>query len=181
MSIGKALKVHSARGASNSTCTAALADSFVNLSDSADFNSLRAGDSEFLVDIGTATTIEVIDANANFLGGAIIPGIRLSLEALSNGTSKLPSISISVPDHCIGTNTFECMQSGSIFGAASLIDGMIARMEEELGASATVVATGGLASLIVPHCKREILYDENLLLRGLAIIYQKNKKQYRDK
>lgn len=134
-----------------------------------------------IVDMGTATTIEVIDAHANFLGGAIIPGIRLSLEALSNGTSKLPNVPICVPDHCIGTNTFTCMQSGSIFGAASLIDGMILRMEEELGEPATVVATGGLASLIVPYCKRDIVYDENLLLRGLAIIYQKNKKQSRTK
>lgn len=134
-----------------------------------------------IVDMGTATTIEVIDAHANFLGGAIIPGIRLSLEALSNGTSKLPNVPICVPNRCIGTNTFECMQSGSIFGAAALIDGMIDRMEEELGAPATVVATGGLASTIVPHCKREILYDQDLLLRGLAIIYQKNKKQSREK
>ena len=132
-----------------------------------------------VVDMGTATTIEVIDANANFLGGAIIPGIRLSLEALSSGTSKLPNVPIQVPDRCIGTNTVTCMQSGSIFGAAALIDGMVDRMEEELGEPATVIATGGLASLVVPYCRREIIYDKDLLLRGLAIIFQKNKKQSR--
>lgn len=134
-----------------------------------------------VVDMGTATTIEVIDAKANFLGGAIIPGIRLSLEALSSGTSKLPNVPIEVPNRCIGTNTVTCMQSGSIFGAAALIDGMVDRMEAELGEPATVIATGGLAPLVVPHCKREIIYDENLLLRGLAIIYQKNRKQFREK
>lgn len=132
-----------------------------------------------VVDMGTATTIEVIDANANFLGGAIIPGIRLSLEALSSGTSKLPNVPIQVPDRCIGTNTVTCMQSGSIFGAAALIDGMVDRMEDELGQPATVIATGGLASLVVPHCRRKIIYDKDLLLRGLAIIFQKNKKQSR--
>jgi type III pantothenate kinase len=128
-------------------------------------------------DMGTATTISVIGHNASYLGGVIIPGLRLSLNALSSHASQLPAVPVEAPKSCIGANTIECMKSGSIFGTASMVDGMIGRIEEELGESASVVATGGLASCIVPHCKRNIVYDENLLLRGLNIIYHKNKKK----
>lgn len=125
-------------------------------------------------DMGTATTISVIARGAHYLGGVILPGLRLSLNALSSNTSQLPKVSIEAPDSCIGRNTVDCMKSGSIFGTASMVDGMILRIEEELGESARVVATGGLAQFIVPKCKREIIYDENLLLRGLNVIYKRN-------
>ncbi|MBP1736650.1 MAG: type pantothenate kinase [Oscillospiraceae bacterium] len=128
-------------------------------------------------DMGTATTISVIGHNASYLGGAIFPGLRLSLNALSSHTAQLPTVPIEAPRNCIGTNTIDCMKSGSIFGTASMVDGMIQRIEDELGEKASVVATGGLASSIVPYCKRDICYDENLLLRGLNIIYLKNRKK----
>jgi type III pantothenate kinase len=127
-------------------------------------------------DMGTATTISVIDEHANYLGGALYPGVGLSMNALSRGTSQLPKVPIEPPDKVVCANTIDCMKSGAIFGTASMVDGMIDRIEEELGMKVSVVATGGLSSRIIPYCKHEIIYDENLLLRGLGIIYEKNKK-----
>lgn len=129
------------------------------------------------VDMGTATTIMVIDKNGSFLGGPIIPGVALSMNALASKTSQLPKVSIEAPKKVIGTNTIDSMKSGAVFGAASMLDGMIDRIEEEIGMSATVVATGGLSGSIVPHCKHEIICDDDLLLKGLAIIYEKNVKR----
>jgi len=126
-------------------------------------------------DLGTATTISVIDSEARYRGGVILPGLRLSLNALSSNTSQLPKVPIETPPSCIGRNTVDCMKSGSIFGTAAMVDGMILRIEEELGEPATVVATGGLSQFIVPKCKREIIYDDFLLLRGLNTIYKMNK------
>ena len=128
-----------------------------------------------LFDMGTATTISVIDEQARFLGGVIMPGVELSLSALVSGTSQLPKVPLDAPKRCIGRNTIESMQSGTIFGEAAMVEGMIDRIEAELGRTATVVATGGLSHRIVPHCRREITIDDDLLLRGLAILYQKNK------
>ncbi len=129
-----------------------------------------------ICDMGTATTISVIDEKGNYLGGAIAPGMQLSLHALASGTSQLPKVPLEAPKKCIGTNTVDCMKSGSILGTAAMIDGMIDRIEEELGVKASVLATGGISRIIVPQCKHDIIYDEDLLLRGLAIIYEKNKK-----
>ena len=116
-----------------------------------------------------------MDADGAFRGGAIIPGVQLSLSALASNTSLLPSISLDAPPKAIGTNTVDCMKSGSILGTALLLDGMIDRMEAELGQKATVVATGGLARCIVSICQHEILLNEDLLLNGLAVLYEKNK------
>ena len=129
------------------------------------------------VDMGTATTIMVIDKNGSFLGGQILPGVALSMNALASKTSQLPKVSIEAPKKVIGTNTIDSMKSGAVFGAASMLDGMIDRIEEEIGMSATVVATGGLSGSIVPYCKHEIICDDDLLLKGLAIIYEKNVKR----
>ena len=109
------------------------------------------------VDMGTATTISVIDANKNYIGGVILPGVKISLNALVSNTAQLPRISMEAPKKVIGTNTIDCMKSGVILGNASCIDGMIERMEEELGMEATVLATGGIAPSIVPHCKKKII------------------------
>ena len=128
-----------------------------------------------IIDMGTATTVTAVDADGAFRGGAIIPGVQLSLSALASNTSLLPSISLDAPPKAIGTNTVDCMKSGSILGTALLLDGMIGRMEAELGQKATVVATGGLARCIVPICQHEILLNEDLLLYGLAVLYEKNK------
>ena len=130
-----------------------------------------------LIDMGTATTVTVVDGEGRFRGGAIIPGLRLSMEALSEGTSQLPRVSLEAPAKCIGTNTVECMQSGAIFGAAAMLDGMIDRMEAELGRKATVIATGGLAGCVTPCCRREIRYEPDLLLIGLAVLWEKNHKE----
>lgn len=129
-----------------------------------------------IIDMGTATTIAVVDKNMRMIGGAIMPGPNIAVEALTGGVSLLPHISIEPPKKCIGPNTLEAMRSGAVFGAAASIDGMIDRMESELGSPVTVVATGGLARKIIPYCSRKIAFDEDLLLRGLWVIWQKNQK-----
>ena len=129
-----------------------------------------------LVDLGTATTIEVVDQGNTYLGGAIMPGVRVSAEALSNRAAQLPGIQLDRPKRLIGKNTVECMRSGIMYGAAAMLDGMIDRMEQELGKTTTVVATGGMAQFVAPLCKREIKVEKDLLLKGLNAIYKKNKK-----
>lgn len=128
-----------------------------------------------LIDMGTATTIFVIDRSGTYIGGAIIPGLMISQQALSGTTSLLPSISLEPPQSVIGRNTIDAMQSGAILGTASMIDGMIDKIEEQLGEKTTVVATGGLSRCIIESCRHNIIYDENLLLRGLWLIYQKHR------
>lgn len=128
-----------------------------------------------LIDMGTATTISVVDKHQNYIGGMILPGIRVSSDSLTSRTSQLPRISVEAPKKLIGTNTISCMKSGLIYGNASCIDGMVQRINRELGEKATVVATGGLAECIIPLCMEEIIIDDALLLKGLNLIYQKNK------
>ena len=129
-----------------------------------------------LIDMGTATTISVINKDRAYLGGCICPGVRISAEALSSRAALLPGIDLDQPRRAIGKNTTDCMRSGIMLGAACMLDGMIERMEQELGERATVVATGGIARFVLPMCRREIAYDRNLLLKGLAILYQMNRK-----
>ncbi len=128
-----------------------------------------------IIDMGTATTISVIDEKGQFLGGAIAAGVRLTLKALTENTAQLPSISIESPVNAIGSNTVDCMRSGLVFGTAAMLDGMIDRIESELGLVATTVATGGLSKEIIKHCSHNIIYNENLLLDGLRLVYEKNK------
>ena len=129
-----------------------------------------------IFDMGTATTLAVVNSKGNYVGGMIIPGVMLGMEALSNGTAQLPHISLEAPKKMIGTNTTDCMKSGAVYGNAAMLDGIISRAEEELGEKATVVATGGMAAKIVPYCRRNIIWDENLTLKGLLILYRKNVK-----
>ena len=124
-----------------------------------------------IVDIGTATTISIVDKNKNYIGGCIMPGVRISADSLVARTAQLSKVSLTAPSKSIGKNTIDCMKSGIIFGHAACLDGMIDRMEEELGYPCKVVATGGLAKVIIPHCKRKIIEDQELLLKGLKIIY----------
>ena len=126
--------------------------------------------------IGTATTVCVIDAKNNYLGGMIYPGINVSLNALTSNASQLQGIGLEAPKKIIGKNTIDCMKSGVIYSNAAALDGIIDRLEEELGQSITVIATGGLANKVVPYCKRKMIIDEELLLKGLQIIYEKNRK-----
>lgn len=127
-----------------------------------------------IIDMGTATTISVLDSEARFLGGVISAGVGLTLNALVSNTSQLPSVAFKAPPSPIGSNTADSMMSGIVLGTAAMIDGMIDRIEDELGMSATVVATGGLSAEIISNCRREIIYNENLLLDGLRLIYTKN-------
>ena len=129
-----------------------------------------------LMDLGTATTIEVVEPENKYMGGVIFPGVKISLEALTSRAAQLPGISLDRPKHVIGKNTVDCMRSGMMFGTASMIDGLIERIEEELGHSSTLIATGGMAQFITPLCRHEIILEKDLLLKGLNIIYKKNKK-----
>ena len=130
---------------------------------------------QIVIDMGTATTLSVVDKNKNYIGGAIMTGMAVSTDALISRTSQLPKIAFEPPKKVIGSNTVDCLKSGIMVSNACAIDGMIERIEEELGEKCTVIATGGLAGLVVPLCKRKIILDDNLLLKGLVIIYNKNK------
>lgn len=129
-----------------------------------------------LMDLGTATTIEVVEPENVYLGGVIIPGVKVSLDALTSRAAQLPGISLDKPKSVIGKNTVDCMRSGMMYGTAAMIDGLIERMEEELGHKCTLVATGGMAQFVTPLCKREIILEKDLLLKGLNILYKKNKR-----
>ena len=131
-----------------------------------------------IVDMGTATTLTALDAKGNFLGGSIFPGVKISAEALSGKTAQLPAISLEAPKKAIGRNTIDSMRSGLMMGTAAMLDGMIQRMEEELGSPATVIATGGIARFVIPMCRREMIYDKDLLLKGLGLLYENNRKKY---
>ena len=128
-----------------------------------------------IIDMGTATTISVVDKNKNYIGGMIMPGIRVSSDTLTQRTSQLPKISLEPPKRLIGTNTIDCMKSGIIHGNAACIDGMVSRIQKVLGQKATIIATGGLAKTIIPLCEAEILLDDARLLKGLNYIYEKNR------
>lgn len=133
------------------------------------------GSPSLIVDMGTATKMMVMNDKGAFIGVSIIPGVMVSLDALAHKTAQLPMVSLEAPKNVIGKNTSDCMRSGIVFGNASMIDGMIERIFEEVGSSLPVYATGGLSSIITPHCKHEIKYDQHLVLRGLNIIYHKNR------
>ena len=143
-----------------------------------------AGISEYgapliIIDMGTATTMSIIDKNKNYCGGVIIPGVRISMDALASRAAQLFKVSLEKPDSVIGKNTSDCMESGLVLGNASCIDGMIDRFHEEIGYETKVIATGGLAGVIIPLCKHDITIDDTLLLKGLKVIYDKNKKEVR--
>ncbi len=130
------------------------------------------------IDLGTATTMAVlIDSTCE--GCVIIPGVHIALDALSERADELPSISIEPPASIIGRNTIESMRSGVVYGNAGMIDSMIARLEEATAPAATVVGSGGNAPKILPYCKRKIIYNPNLLLDGLYLLYQKNAERHR--
>lgn len=127
-----------------------------------------------IIDMGTATTMSVIDQAGSYTGGIIFPGLRVSLDSLSSRAAQLPYIGLNAPDKIIGKNTIECMKNGILYGNAAMIDGLIDRIEEELNSKAALIATGGLAPSVITLCKHEISYDNALLLKGLLILYEKN-------
>lgn len=127
-----------------------------------------------VIDMGTATTMSVLDAEGAHIGGCVCPGVRISLEALTGKTSLLPGIQLDRPRNAVGRNTIDAMRSGVMLGTASMLDGMIDRFEEELGCRFTVVATGSIAKFIVPLCRNKIVYDKDLIIKGLAALYRDN-------
>ena len=129
-----------------------------------------------VIDMGTATTMIVLDETGAFSGGAISPGVKISMDALTDRTALLPGLQLDQPKKAIGRNTIDCMRSGIMLGTACMIDGMVERMEAELGQKTTVVATGGIAKFVLPMCRTNVLYDKDLLLKGLAILYAENAK-----
>ena len=129
-----------------------------------------------VIDMGTATTMVVLDEAGALIGGCICPGVKISMDALTDRTALLPGLQLDQPKRAIGRNTIDCMRSGIMLGNACMLDGMVERMEAELGSRATVVATGGIAKFITPLCSREMIYDKDLIVKGLAALYKENKR-----
>ena len=130
-----------------------------------------------VIDMGTATTMIALDETGAFIGGCIAPGVKISMDALTNRTALLPGLQLDQPKKAIGRNTIDCMRSGIMMGSACMLDGMVARMEEELGAKATVVVTGGIARFVIPMCRTPMIYDKDLLLKGLVHLYKDNSRR----
>ncbi len=129
-----------------------------------------------IIDMGTATTMVVLDKNGALVGGCICPGVKISMDALTDRTALLPGLQLDQPKKAIGRNTIDCMRSGIMMGAACMLDGMVQRMEEELGYPTTVVATGGIGKFVTPMCRTPMIYDKDLLVKGLAALYRDNKR-----
>ena len=130
-----------------------------------------------VIDMGTATTMSVLDKNGAHIGGCIIPGVKISMDALTDRTALLPGLQLDQPKRAIGRNTIDAMRSGIMLGTACMLDGMVERMEAELGYKTTVIATGGIAKFIVPMCKTPMIYDKDLIIKGLAALYRDNKRK----
>ena len=125
-----------------------------------------------IIDMGTATTVSVVDKDKNYIGGLIITGMGVAADALITRTAQLPKFDFELPPNIIGTNTIDCMKSGALYSNACALDGIIERIEEEMGEPCTTIATGGLSSVVVPLCRKNIIVDKNLLIKGLTIIYR---------
>lgn len=130
-----------------------------------------------VVDLDTATTLCAVNEKKSFVGTVIAPGAALSAAALADACDQLPRISLEAPREIIGKNTIDSMKSGAVFGTAAMLDGLVSRMEAQLGGNCTVIATGSLAEIIAPHCSRNVVVDQRLLLKGLRRIYEKNVKR----
>ena len=129
-----------------------------------------------VVDMGTATTVVVLDETGALIGGSISPGVKISMDALTERTALLPGLQLDQPKKAIGRNTIDCMRSGIMMGNACMLDGLISRMEAELGYKTTVVATGGIAKFVLPMCQTPVIYDKDLIIKGLAALYRDNKR-----
>lgn len=127
-----------------------------------------------VIDMGTATTMIALDQTGAFIGGCIAPGVKISMDVLTGRTALLPGLQLDTPKKAIGRNTIDCMRSGIMLGSACMLDGMVQRMEEELGCKATVLVTGGIARFVIPMCRTPMIYDKDLLLKGLVTLYREN-------
>lgn len=135
----------------------------------------KYGYPSILVDLGTATKFIIVDDKGQFSGAVIAPGIRISAESLSNRTAQLPQIELIAPANVIGKNTPDCMNSGVIYGNACMLDGMVLKIQKELGYPCKLIATGGLANRVIPHCEQLFIMDDHILLDGLYQIYINHK------
>ena len=135
----------------------------------------KYGAPTIVVDFGTATTFDAISPEKYYLGGAIAPGIDISVDALFSKAAKLPRVELKKPDSIIGKSTVKCMQAGILYGYIGQVDGIVDRIKKELGGSPVVIATGGLAGFIVPYCDTVEHIDPHLTLEGLKIIFERNK------
>ena len=132
------------------------------------------GSPSIVVDFGTATNIDVVDAEGYYIGGAIAPGLRISMDALTARAAKLSSVPLEAPAHAIGVDTVEAVQSGAVLGTAAMAEGLVARIKRELGApEATVIATGGLAVVIADSTDVFDVVDSQLTLKGICEIYRR--------
>lgn len=129
-----------------------------------------------VTDLGTATKFIILTEDGSYIGLSIAPGVLMGINALSSGTAQLPQVGLEAPRSVMGKNTADCIKSGAVIGHACMIDGMLDRISQELGRDIKFVATGGLAEKIIPNCLHKIEIDDDLLLKGLKIIYDKNKK-----
>ncbi len=130
-----------------------------------------------VIDLDTATTLLAVNEKKSFVGSIIAPGVSLSAKALAEACDQLPQITVEAPKSLIGRNTVDCMKSGVVFGIAAMLDGMVERMEQQLGGRCQVVVTGPMAPVVVPWCQREMTEDPMLLLKGLRRIYDKNNRK----
>jgi type III pantothenate kinase len=136
----------------------------------------RYGSGVIVVDFGTATTFNCVSPKGEYLGGVIVPGVKVSLEGLMQSAAKLRPVELTAPPRVLGRNTTHALQSGVIHGYAAMVDGLVDRLLEELGFPCKVIATGGLSPLIGKHAKRIEELDQNLTLEGLRILYERNTK-----
>lgn len=134
----------------------------------------RYGAPAIVVDFGTATTLDAIDRDGTYIGGAIAPGLKISEEALYSHTARLPRVPLEPPDAAVGTSTATSLQSGILYGYAGLVDGLVERFRREVGEDAHVIATGGLAEAVVPHSSTVERTDVDLTLAGLHLLYLRN-------
>ena len=128
-----------------------------------------------VIDMGTATTMSVINENGNYIGGMIIPGLWVSVNALSARAAQLPYIDLTGPTELLGKNTVDCMRSGAVIGCAAMMDGIIERLEKELGKPVSAILTGGVSPLIEPYCTHKFYLEPDIIITGLQILYEKNR------
>lgn len=124
------------------------------------------------VDMGTATTFSVVDENREFLGGLICAGVATGLNALTDKAAQLEPVTLEIPDDLIGRDTAQCLRSGAVAGSAAMVDGLVSRLEEQLGKPVTLLITGGMARYVEPLCRHPHVYDPDMLLKGLVLLYE---------
>jgi type III pantothenate kinase len=134
----------------------------------------RFGTACIVVDFGTSTNYDAVSADGEYLGGVLAPGVEISMQALSERAARLPKVDFEPPREVIGRTTITALQSGLIYGTAGQVDGVVARMREELGVEAAAIATGGLAESVVPFCEEVSEVDDALTLTGLRLIHERN-------